>query len=51
MQKVKGMPFLHVNKNNRFVVLDVEKVDSNIPSQDVPIKALTLELSKKPWME
>jgi hypothetical protein len=51
MQGMRGMSSLHVDRNNRFVVLDVEEVDSNIPSQDVPTKALTLELPKKPWME
>ena len=51
MQGVRGMPFLHVDRNNRFVVLDVEEIDSNIPSQDMPTKAPTPELPKKPWME
>ena len=51
MQGVRGMPSLHVDRNNRFVVLDVEEIDSNILSQDMPTKALTLELPRKPWME
>ena len=50
-QGVRGMPSLHVDRNNSFAVLDVEEIDSNILSQDVPTKALTLELPKKSWME
>ena len=51
MQGVRGMPSLHIDRNNRFVVLDVEEIDSNILSQEVPTKALILELPRKPWME
>ena len=48
MQGVRGMPSLHVDRNNRFAVLDIEEIDSNILSQDVPTKALTPELPRKP---
>ena len=51
MQGVRGMPSLHVDSNNRFTVLDIEEIDSDIPSQDMPTRTPTLELSKKPWME
>ena len=51
MQEMRGMPSLHVDRNNRFVILDIEEIDSDVSNPDVPTKALTLELPKKPWME
>jgi hypothetical protein len=41
------MPSLYVDRNNRFVVLDIEGIDSNVPNQDMLTRTPIPELPKK----
>jgi hypothetical protein len=50
MQGVRSMPSLHVDRNNRFVVLDIKEIDRNVPNQDMPTRSPVLEIPKKPWI-
>jgi hypothetical protein len=48
---VTDMPWLHVHTTNRFTILDIEKADNNVLSQNMPTSWPTLEFSVQPWIE
>ena len=50
-QGVTDMPWLHVHTTNRFTILDIEKADNNVLSQNMPTSWPTLEFSVQPWIE
>jgi hypothetical protein len=47
-QGVKGMPPLHVDRNNRFATLEVEEADKSVLNQAMPTDSPTAESPIKP---
>jgi hypothetical protein len=48
MQEVKGMPSLHVHRNNRFAILEVKKANESTLNQAMPTDFPIVESSMKP---
>jgi hypothetical protein len=48
MQRVRGMPFLHVYRNNRYAILEIKEANKSVLSQDMPTTSLAIEFLIKP---
>ena len=48
MQGVKDMPSLHVHRNNRFAILEVEEADKSAQNQAMPMDLPAVESLIKP---